>query len=417
MTRTNRTWLPSYCEPNAFLPKIQETRTLFSNPPYLFGDFVGRALRFLQSETVEKTGFRYVPDKTLPCQWKCADESVFGATLAIYGYTGQYPFDKGGIGGMFNQNSVGAAVHHGAINVDFGGAHTGYLPGPHGGSFGSIWRPLQQEFSTDCGHLMSVLSPFRQVYDDACQSILVISGDDDRLMLSVPNEFIQPNWSGQSVKLIVDLDNLTSEDVPYDVERPQTHTPLGRSLFYLHPAFIENLPDDVVRQYHEKRNVPIGLDLTHQYFHIFDTDTALDAQGIPLQRLNLYMKYILSSRYSSDALKVAIVKTSLEQNKLTDTVRSPMYREYSFASFTGIFLDLYHEPTNNYVNLFQPVGLSIKPAGSTQCVEWLPEEIFRHFDMLEPIEPAYMKLGEPTKEDVRGILESFTYQPGYFTRS
>ena len=361
MTRTNRTWLPSYCDPNAFLPKIQETRTLFSHSPYLFHDFVGCAIRFLQSDTVEKMGFHYIPEKTLPCRWKCADESVFGATMSIHAYTGHYPFDKGGIGGTFNQNSVGAAVHHGDINVDFGGSHTGYVAGEGGGSFGRIWRPLRQEYSTDCGHLMSVLSPFQQVYEDACQSIQVISGPDGKLMLSVPNEFIQPNWSGQSVKLIVDLDTLTFGDVPYDIEEPQTHTPVGRTLFYLHPEFVEKLPKEEVRTYHEKKTVPIGNHLSQDYFNIFDIDAELDPQGLPQQRLSLYMKYILGSSYSPAPLKVAIVNTSLQQNKLTDTVRSPIYKDNAFASFTGIFLDLFYEPIQNYVNLFQPMGISIKP--------------------------------------------------------
>ena len=50
MRKSNRCWLPPYGDPSAFLPKVQETRVLFGRRPYLFPDFVGRALGFLAGE-------------------------------------------------------------------------------------------------------------------------------------------------------------------------------------------------------------------------------------------------------------------------------------------------------------------------------------------------------------------------------
>ena len=414
MTKTNRIWLPPYCNPDAFLPKIQETRTVFSHSPYLFQDFLGRALRFLQSETAEKIGFEYTPKQMLPCRWQCSDESIFGTTLAIYAYTGHYPFDKGAIGGQFKETSIGAAVHHGRINVDFGGAHTGYIPGRGGGSFGRIWRPLQHGYSTNCGHLMAVIAPFQHVYDDACQTIRISSLEDGSLLISVPNEFIQPNWSSHRVKLIVDTETLTTGDVPYDVDQPHTHTPIGKTLFYLNPEFIESLPEAEAGKYHQAQSIPIGRNLTHKYFNIFDNDADLDDHGMPKSRINLYMKYILSARHSPPPLKAAMVSTSLEHNKLTDAVRSPAFKDYCFASFTGVFLDLFYEPTNNYVNLFQPLGITIKPAGSTDYTELLSEEIFSIFDKQIPVEPLRLPNTMGETADVSKILDLFAYKPGHY---
>ena len=408
---TNRIWLPKYSDPNAFLPKIQETRSLFSHSPYLFQDFVARAMRFLQSEEAEKMGFDYIPPQTLPCRWKCSDESLFGATLAIYAYTGQYPFDKGAIGGYFNEASIGAAVHHGRINIDFGGSHTGYVPGNNGGSFGHIWRPLQNEYASDCGHLMNVLGPFKTIYDDACQNILLFSPDSENVMVSVPNEFIQPNWSSHDVKLLVDMDTLTTGDVPYKLDQPYTHTAIGRTLFHINPQFLNDLSELDAKAYFQPNPIPIGHNLTHNYFNIFDINAELDEYGIPKSRLNLYIKFILSARHSPYQLKAAIVNTNLEYNKLTDTVRSSEYKSYCFASFTGVFIDLFHEPVNNYINLFQPLGISIKPAGTTHCVELTPEEIYKIFDELKPIKPKELpkKMGELA--DYQKILDQFTYKP------
>jgi len=416
MTRTNRNWLPEYCNPDSYLPKIPETRTLFSRPPFLFQDFAGRAIRFLQSEQARKMGFEYDQKNILPCKWKCADESVFGMDLALYAYTGHYPFDKGGIGGYFNEPSVSAAVHHGRINIDFGGSHVGYLPDNRGGLFGYIWRPLQHERSTDCGHLMNVIQPFKSIYDDATESILIFNPGGDRLFVSIPNEFIQPNWSSHSIKLLVDLDTLTAGDVPYREEVPHTHTPIGRTLFYLNPRFLEELSEEAVRRFHTAEPTPIGNLLTHPYFSIFDSAAELDLNGLPVRRLNLYMKFILSAANSPYPLKAAIVNTNIEHNRLTDTVRQAAYKPYAFASFTGVIIDVYEETINNYVNLFQPLGFSIKPAGVTRDIELPPDEIHHLLRELTPAEPVRPVADIMGYRSLPHLLDRFIYRPGHFRR-
>jgi len=411
MFMSNRIWLPHYCDPDAFLPKIQETRTLFSHRPYLFHDFVGRAMRFLESEDAQKMGFENDPSSTLPCLWKCSDESLFGSTLAIYAYTGQYPFDKGTIGGNLNEASIGAAVHHGHINIDFGGSHTGYIPNKDGGEFGRIWRPLQHGYSSNCGLLMSKMEPFRSVYDDACQNIMIFSPDGGQLLVSIPNEFLQPNWSSLNVKLLVDTDTLTTGDVQYNIDTPHTHTAIGRTLFRLNPDFIESQLASDTKKYFQSKPLPIGNNLTHRYFNIYDANAELDEYGVPKKRLNLYAKFILSAQHTPYPLKAAIVNSNLEYNKLTDAVRAVAYRDYCFASFSGVFIDLFYEPVKNYVNLFQPLGISIKPAGSTQCVELTPKEIFKRLDDLTPIEPKQLPVKMKEMDGCRKILDSFSYQP------
>ena len=83
------------------------------------------------------------------------------------------------------------------------------FPGPDGGTFGYIQRPLSdEEVSTDCGALMGIMGPFRKTYDDACRSI-VLAMPADRLLVSVPNEFLQPSWSSHRIKLLIDVERLT----------------------------------------------------------------------------------------------------------------------------------------------------------------------------------------------------------------
>jgi hypothetical protein len=416
MKRTNRNWLPAYLDPSSLLPRIPETRALFSRSPYLVQDFVGKAISFLRSEEIKKLGFEYDEASAIPCKWKCSDESLFGVDLAMYAHTAFYPFDKGLIGGYFNEDSLKPALHHGRINVDLGGSHVGYVPGDGGGAFGKIWRPATKEYSADCGHLMGVVAPFERVYDDACTNILLYQPPDERLMVSVPNEFVQPSWSHHNVKLLVDLDRFTDGEVEYHQERKHTHTLIGRSLFYVHPEFVELLPPEDRERMSTPQYEPIGRNLVHRYFDIFDKKAPLDEEGLPRQRLLLYMKYILSARHSPAGLKAAVINTALEHNRLTDAVRNVDFENYGFVSLSGMFIDLYDHEINSYVNLIQPMGMTIKPQGISRGREFTFEEIHEILDSM-PLATPRMPLREVLGYDrpVK-MLEQYTFKPGHFIR-
>jgi hypothetical protein len=409
MVYSNREWLPPYCEPHSFLPSVQETVILFSRPPFLFSDFVGRAAAFLRSDRVAKTGFEFDPKRALPCKWKCSDESLFGVDLCLYAYSGFYPFDKGLIGGRFNEASLGAAVRHSPINVDFGGSHVGYIPGPDGGTFGHVKRQLHDEDdSTDCGYLMALIAPFKQVYDDACKNILMFRPEGEQVMISIPNEFLQPTWSSHKVKLLVDLERLTWGVVPYDVKKAHTHKVAARSLFYVNPRFLDDLPTAASDRFRTPRRVHIGPELTSDTFNIFDAFAQLK-DGSPVQRLLPYMKYILSSKVAPYPVKAAVTNANIEYNNLTDAVRTEAFRPHSFASFTGVFIDVYDSKLDSYVNLFQPVGITIKPAGRTREVEIAPEEIHHIFGKLKPARPMLPLKGVLGYDDASHVLKDFSY--------
>ncbi|MEJ2111078.1 MAG: hypothetical protein P8Z37_14445 [Acidobacteriota bacterium] len=418
MIPSNRSWLPPYCNPGAFLPAVQECVILFRNPPYLFQDFVARAMRFLESDSVKKMGLVYNRKAALPCKWKCSDESLFGVDLCLYAFTGQYPFDKGAIGGMYNEGSLGAAVHHAEINLDFGGSHVGYIPGESGGRFGSIQRPLHEtEQSTDCGYLMATIAPFKQAYDDARANILLYSVDKEAsVLVSIPNEYLQPGWSSHSIKLLVDIERLTSGVVNYDINKPYTHKVAGRTLFRVDEAFLDRVPQESADAFRSREQTPIGIELTADYFNIFDSQAELGSDGAPLNRLLPYMKFILSSKIAPHQLKCAVTNTNIEYNKLTDSVRSENFRPYGFASFTGIFIDMYDEELGNYINLFQPTGISIKPQGRIREIEVASDEMRHIFDSINPVDPVLPLDNVLAYSNAEKALEKFTYKPGVFQR-
>lgn len=414
MTKATSLKLPGYLKMGGVLPSVLETRSVFSERPFLFQDFVGKGLAYLGSKEVEKMGFEFAPDRLLPSKWKCADESLFGADLTLFAYTGHYPFDKGKIGGLFNEGSVGAAVHHGKINVDFGGSHTGYLPGKKGGSFGRIWRPLAREYSTDCGAMMALLAPFTQVYRDACENILIMRPRGKKSLISIPNEFIHPSLSSTGVKLLVNLEGLTQGSVAFDAKEEFTHAIPGRSLFYAHPEFLKGLPAKEQRRLSAKKPAPIGKNLTPALFEILDENAAVDRWGLPVERLHLYMKFIVADTLAPPGLKAAIINTSIEHNRLTDTVRSPAFRPYSFACFNGVFIDLFDEKVNNYVNLFAPLGLTIKPAGQVREIEITHQELRRKIKRLKAPEPRIPLENVLGYKRPARVLNKFTYAPGRF---
>ncbi len=412
MQRTNRIWLPRYSHPDGLLPKIQETRVLFSRPPYPFAEFVGKAIAFLQSDQVSKMGFDYDPKKGLPCKWKCSDESLYGVDLVLYAQTGHYPFNKGLIGGRFNKGSLGAAVHHAPTNLDFGGSHVGYVPGPNGGTFGKVWRPLQGERSSNCGYLMALLRPFQREFDDATQNILVYQPPGEKVIVSVPNEFVQPNWSARRVKLLVDTETLTAGEVEYVRNKPHTHTPSGRTLFFLSSRFLDGLRShDVAAALVSEKPTPIGEHLTHPFFNVFDVDTEVDAQGLPQERLLLYMKYVLAARHAPPPLKAAIINTNIEQNHLTDTIRAERFSPYSFASFSGVFVDYWNDRLGQYSVLFQPLAIAIKPAGARREVELMPDEINHLFKPLKPAESVIPMENVLQDTNFERTVAPFTFDP------
>ncbi len=414
MYRTNRNWLPAYANPENVLPKIPETRALFLQRPYLVQDFIGKGVSLLRSPEMAMMGIDYDPRHAIPCKWKCSDESLFGVDLCLYGQTGVYPFDKGLIGGYFNDESLGAAVHHGRTNVDIGGSHVGYVPGPGGGEFGRIWRPAQREYSTDCGRLIAVIAPFEVVYEDACENITLYRPAGDRVLISVPNEFLQPSWTNHHIKLLVDLQTLTAGEVQYEHERQHTHTLIGRSLFYAHEDFLAGLPAGELQRFSGPHPEPIGHNLEHNYFNIFDSQAELH-EGLPREKLLLYVKFILSARHSPRGLKAAIINTVLEHNRLTDTVRAARFCAYDFVSWSGVFIDLYVEELSSYVNLFQPLGLTVKPRGQNRAYEFTPEEIHAQFSRLDPAAPRLPLQGVLGYARPQGLIDTFTYEPGHFT--
>jgi len=415
MPRTNRNWLPRYCNPDALLPKIPETRALFTKRPFLIQDFIGKTMSYLESDEVRKMGFEYDRRRVVPCRWKCSDESLFGVDLAIWAYTRAYPFDKGKLGGRFNPASLGAAVHHGSINVDVGGSHVGYLPGESGGTFGKIWRPAERSYSTDCGYLSTVIEPFQRVYRDACNSILIVQPPAERALVSIPNEYVQPSWSSEQGKLLVDLENLTDGEVEYQQARDHTHTMIDRSLFHLHPRFIENLDPATLVELCTPQPRRIGRLLNHRYFNIWDTNADLTG-GLPTNRLLVYMKFILAASHSPEVLKAAVVNTSLSHNRLTDVVRAGAYRDYDFVSFSGVFIDQYSAEARSYVNLFQPIGMAIKPKGRTRQHEFSPDEIHDICNRMPLAEPAMPLQGVFGYDRPNAVLDGWTFEPGFFNR-
>ena len=138
--------------------------------------------------------------------------------------------------------------------------------------------------------------------------------------------------------------------------------------------------------------------------------------GLPKEKLLLYMKFILSARHSPSGLKAAIINTVLEHNRLSDSVRGPKFIDYDFVSWSGLFIDLYVEELSSYVNLFQPMGLTVKPRGHIRAYEMTPEEINAQFRNIEPATPQLPLEGVLGYSRPTGIIEQFTYEPGHFVR-
>ena len=95
-------------------------------------------------------------------------------------------------------------------------------------------------------------------------------------------------------------------------------------------------------------------------------------------------------------------------------MRSEAYRPYGFASFTGVFIDLYDAELGSYINLFQPIGISIKPQGRSREIEISPDEVRHIFEKLDPAPPVMPLEGVLAYNRPERTLQKFTFRPGAF---
>jgi len=203
--------------------------------------------------------------------------------------------------------------------------------------------------------------------------------------------------------------------VAYRKELLYTHTQMGRSLFFLHQKLIDSLIANATGSLFTSEPKRIGRRLTHEFFNMWDSE-AETQDGRPVQRLLPYMKFILAAQNSPAQLKAAVVNTALEHNRLTDAVRNDDYRKYDFVSFSGVFIDHYSEETRSYVNLYQPMGMAIKPRGRTREVEFLPAQIHEILERMPLAEPRMPLEGVFGAERPQSVLDGFTFEPGKFRR-
>ncbi len=409
MSVNTNDWVPTHARPTAFLPATVAPETVFEPPPFEVSEFVRRALGMLASDRwIRAAGKEFDRTRLLPCKWKCADESLFSVDLVLHACTGQFPFDKGKLGGRFNPESLPAAFHHGPYHLDLGGSHVGVVEDGTGHlEVGYVTRPLQGTRSTDCGWLMQVLAPFKRVHDQACESIL-LARTDDTLRLTVPNEYLHPGWSTSPVKLLLNLDALGAHRAetssgdrtrrrqePLNSSRTSTAGPhatagpvAGCTTFAIPPDFVERLSNRQRLRLEAGEVVPVGQGLRPHDFHLYSTETVTDRDGLPVDRLLLYVKEIVAGGRAPYPLTGALINACIEYNALTDALRQDAFRPYGAASFTGVFIDRYDEALGTYVNFFAPVAFSLKIPGAREIIELNAAELRNELLEVRPADPA-----------------------------
>jgi len=79
-------------------------------------------------------------------------------------------------------------------------------------------------------------------------------------------------------------------------------------------------------------------------------------------------------------------------------------------------MDQYSEEAKSYVNLFQPMGMVIKPRGRNREVDFSPDQIHEILESMPLATPQMPLEGIFGAERPDSVLESFTFEPGKFRR-
>ena len=372
----NRTDIPPYLATQDYLWNGMCSEELINTKVFLFSDFAARALNYLKSPGIKAKGFNYDATSSLPCTWKCSDESVFGIDLIVYGLTAKFPFNKGLIGGKYNAGSVGAAVHHGFGNVDFGGSHVGYVKDRPDDNFGYIWREAHNDYSSDCGYLMGVLKPFKKRYDEL-NKLISFNKEDENIFVSFPFYMLESSKQDSSIKMIL-RDELFNDN-NYVITDGMIKRMVSKQV-------ISRMDPETLNKLSSGLKISGKKVLKPEFFEIFDINAKLDEESNVQEGILAYMKYILSSSVLSYSVKAALINTGLEQALLRKTVSLEQYRYISFASFAGLIIDVYDPTVKNFINLYMPLELSLKAKGYTDVTVVEPAQLQEQILAQSPVE-------------------------------
>jgi hypothetical protein len=269
--------------------------------------------------------------KIMPSRSFCSDESQGYPIILITKHFNTFPFNHGMVGGVVATDRHKPHSEHGKDLVIIQASHVGYNPGTQ--SFG-VYKRLQtqeQELSSSCGKVDSVLSWYKIEYRFARENILV-SREDGKWMITIDNQLLNEM---RDEGLYLHLDKLIMPD-----EQGQLNPVRAYSTSKCFPASTDLT--QLLEQHTaiEDEVQSLGSLLLPEWYH-FKRRIAGDEEGRGHLEQNLLpvMPWILASK--SPLLTAAKVNTQVEFDRTYRSIlREESYRNKRVFFIAGLNIDI-----------------------------------------------------------------------------
>ena len=269
--------------------------------------------------------------KIMPSRAFCSDESQGYPIILIAKHFNTFPFNHGRVGGIIATDRHGPHAEHGQDLVIIQASHVGYNPGTQ--SFG-VYKRLQtreEDLSSSCGKIDSVLSWYETEHRFARNNILV-SSENGTWMITIDNQLMDDT---RDEGLYLNLDKLITPD-----EQGQLNPVRAYSTSRCFPASAE-LAQQLEQHFTiENKRQPLGPLLLPEWYH-FKRRIEGDEEGRNHLEQNLLpvMPWILASK--SPLLTAAKVNTQVEFDRTYRSIlREKSYRNKRVLFIAGLNIDI-----------------------------------------------------------------------------
>ncbi len=269
--------------------------------------------------------------KIMPSRAYCSDESQGFPIILIAKHFNTFPFNHGMVGGVVATDRHGPHADHGQDLVIIQASHVGYNPDTR--SFG-VYKRLQtheQELSSSCGKVDSVLSWYEIEHRFARENIFV-SREDGHWMITIDNQLLNDSRD-EGLHLHFDkLIKLDEQGQPNPVQAFSTSKCFPASAELTHQLELQSTIGGETR--------PLDSLLLPEWYY-FKRRIAGDEEGRSHLEQNLLpvMPWILASR--SPLLTAAKVNTQVEFDRTYRSIlREESYRNKRVFFIAGLNIDI-----------------------------------------------------------------------------
>jgi hypothetical protein len=269
--------------------------------------------------------------KIMPSRSFCSDESQGYPIILITKHFNTFPFNHGMVGGVVATDRHPPHSEHGQDLVIIQASHVGYNPGTQ--SFG-VYKRLQtreEELSSSCGKVDSVLLWYKTEYRFARENILV-SREDNQWLITIDNQLLNDN---RDEGLYLHLDKLIMPD-----KQGQLNPVRAYSTSRCFPASAELTQQLKQHAAGGNKAQPLGSLLLPEWYH-FKRCIEGDEEGRGHLEQNLLpvMPWILTSK--SPLLTAAKVNTQVEFDRAYRSIlREESYRDKRVFFIAGLNIDI-----------------------------------------------------------------------------